>query len=168
MAEDTEPTFKVDVSSRPILVQIHGRANFLNCSPLRAFFRKMVDDGQADFLLDFSECKGMDSTFLGILAGAALDLQKISPKGSIELTSLDKRNLELVKNLGLHRIVKITENPVSKISKLSPDTENLTGGDQTEEQKKEMLIGAHEDLVEIDKANLEKFQDLLTFLKNEE
>ena len=72
MADETNPTFMVDVSGRPITVILHGRANFLNCSPLRTFLRKMFDQGERVFLLDFSDCTGMDSTFLGILAGAAL------------------------------------------------------------------------------------------------
>ena len=168
MAEDTEPTFQVDVSSRPILVHICGRANFLNCSPLRTFFRKMVAEGNYDFSLDFKHCEGMDSTFLGILAGLAIDTQRSDPKGSVALTGLGERNLELVKNLGLHRIVDIVENTNDQTSKPSEEVERLTQESQTEDEKKEMLIGAHEDLVKIDESNLAKFQDLLTFLKNEE
>ena len=45
----------------------------------------------------------------------------------------------------------------------------MRGSDLKSQEKKEMLIGAHEDLVKIDETNLKaKFQDLLTFLKNEE
>ena len=168
MAEDTEPTFRVDVSSRPILIHIHGRANFLNCSPLRTFFRTMADKGLRDFLLDFTDCQGMDSTFLGILAGVAIEARRGNSNGSIQLSGLDARNLELVNNLGLHRIVTIVETSAVDSALDSPEAEGLSEEVQTEEQKKEMLIGAHEDLVKIDNTNLERFQDLLTFLKNEE
>ena len=168
MAEETEPTFQVDVSSRPILVHICGRANFLNCSPLRTFFRKMVAKGKVEFSLDFTHCEGMDSTFLGILAGVAIDTQRSEPKGEVILTGLGDRNLELVKNLGLQRIVNIVENGGGEAAEASDSTEELSKESQTEEEKKEMLIGAHEDLVKIDESNLAKFQDLLTFLKNEE
>lgn len=165
MAEETEPAFQVDVSSRPIRVHICGRANFLNCSPLRTFFRKMVGEGKLEFALDFTDCEGMDSTFLGILAGLAIDTQRSEPKGEVTLTGLGERNLELVKNLGLQRIVNIVDNGSAEVSS---STVGLTEESQTEEEKKEMLIGAHEDLVKIDESNLAKFQDLLTFLKNEE
>jgi len=168
MAEDTEPTFQVDVSSRPIVVHICGRANFLNCSPLRTFFRTMVDKGHDNFLLDFTHCGGMDSTFLGILAGVAIEIRRGDPKGTITLAGLAERNLELVKNLGLHRIVSIVEELAEEKTEESGNTEGLAEEVQTEEEKKEMLIGAHEDLVKIDETNLGKFQDLLTFLKNEE
>jgi anti-sigma B factor antagonist len=168
MAEDTDPTFMVDVSSRPMLVHICGRANFLNCSPLRTFFRTMVDKGQGDFLLDFTDCKGMDSTFLGILAGVAIEARRGNSTGSVQLTGLDDRNLELVNNLGLHRIVTIVDSASGESAPFAVEAEGLPEEAQTEEQKKQMLIGAHEDLVKIDSANLDKFQDLLTFLKNEE
>lgn len=165
MAEETEPTFQVDVSSRPVRVHICGRANFLNCSPLRTFFRKMVEKGRYEFALDFTHCEGMDSTFLGILAGVAIDTQRTEPKGEVTLTGLGERNLELVKNLGLQRIVNIVESGAVTVSETA---ECLNLETQTEEEKKEMLIGAHEDLVKIDQSNLAKFEDLLTFLKNEE
>ena len=165
MADETNPTFMVDVSGRPITVILHGRANFLNCSPLRTFLRKMFDQGERVFLLDFSDCTGMDSTFLGILAGAALEARWTEPKGELQLTGLDDRNLELVKNLGLQRIVTILDKPVSTDDSAA---KGLSGEVQAEEQKKEMLIGAHENLVKVDDANLNKFQDLLTFLRNED
>ena len=165
MAEDTEPTFVVDVSRRPMLVIIHGRANFLNCSPLRTFFRKMFDKGEREFLLDFSDCTGMDSTFLGILAGSALEAQRETPIGKVQLVGLNDRNLALVNNLGLRRIVTIVENS-AKEPDIAPT--GLSDEEQTEDQKKDMLIEAHEDLVKMDEANLSKFEDLLTFLKNED
>ena len=165
MAEDTEPTFVVDVSRRPMLVIIHGRANFLNCSPLKTFFRKMFDKGEREFLLDFSKCTGMDSTFLGILAGTALEARRETPQGEVQLAGLDQRNLELVNNLGLRRIVTIIEDNVKESDNAST---GLSGEVQTEEEKKEMLIESHEDLVKLDEANLNKFEDLLTFLKNED
>ena len=168
MHEETAPTFEVDVSNCPILVHIHGRANFLNCSPLRSFFRKMFDEGLSDFKLDFSDCVGMDSTFLGILAGAAIETSEGDPKGEIQLTGLSDRNLQLVKSLGLHRIVSLVEESDIVDSTAGAKAVGLDNEVQSEAQQKEMLIDAHEELVKIDKSNESKFQDVLTFLKNED
>ena len=168
MAEESEPTFLVDVSRRPIFVLITGRANFQNCSPLRTFFRRMFDDGVGEFQLDFSDCQGMDSTFLGILAGAAIEARRTEPSGDIQLSGLTERNLELVKSLGLERIVTLIEEAVSEIGSEPGSVQQLALEAQTEKQKKDMLLSAHEDLVKIDKSNESKFQDLLNFLKNED
>ena len=168
MAEDSEPTFLVDMSNRPIFVLIRGRANFHNCSPLKRFFQKMLEDGIVDFRLDFTDCLGMDSTFLGILAGAAIDAGRVNPAGEIQLTGLTDRNLDLVKNLGLHRIATLIEESLVGDAQNSGDVVGLETEKQSEAQQKEMLIDAHEDLGKIDKSNQSKFQDLLTILKNEE
>ncbi len=168
MHEEPAPTFEVDVSSRPIRVHIHGRANFLNCSPLRTFFRKMFEEGLTNFKLDFSDCAGMDSTFLGILAGAAIETSGCSPKGEIQLAGLSDRNLQLVRSLGLHRIVSLVEGTDNTDSTSDGKSVGLDSEVQSESQQKEMLIDAHEELVKIDESNESKFQDVLTFLKSED
>ena len=53
------------------------------------------------YLLDFECCKGMDSTFLGILAGTALELRKQTPAGTLGVCKLSERNKELIVNFGL-------------------------------------------------------------------
>ena len=60
-------------------------------------------------VLDFENCKGMDSTFLGILAGTALELRKQTPAGVLILSNLGERNHELVCNLGLQNLLTIAE-----------------------------------------------------------
>ena len=58
-----------------------------------------------DFLsVDFQHCSSMDSTFLGILVGLALQLRKLEVAGKLTLINLVGRNLETVKNLGIHKI----------------------------------------------------------------
>ncbi|MCA0305249.1 MAG: hypothetical protein LCH95_22845, partial [Proteobacteria bacterium] len=46
-------------------------------------------------------------TALGVLAGAAIELRKRKPVGSIVVTRAAPRNLELMRNLGLHRLLTI-------------------------------------------------------------
>ena len=124
MTKDSEPTFLVDVTSKPIFVLIKGHANFHNCSPLKTFFRIMLENRIVEFRLDFTDCLGMDSTFLGILAGAAIDTRQLSPPGEIQLIGLTDRNLDLIKNLGLPRIVTLIETPLSADAQ---DTIDLVG-----------------------------------------
>lgn len=167
MAEETDPVFLVDAHSEPIRIRVYGRANFLNCSPLRTFFRKMIARNRHSFELDFTDCTGMDSTCLGILAGAALNLKRTKPNGVIFLAGLSDRNLDLIKNLGLHRIVQLLETPQPHQGHSLEVGVHLDAESQTEEEKKEMLIGAHEDLVEVDRKNLSQFENLLNFLRSE-
>src|SRR5271156_137007 len=103
MSEAAKPVYLVDAYSEPVLVRIEGRANFQNSACLRDFMKGMIEQGKTQFAIDFLHCVSMDSTFLGMLAGAALELRKRTPeRGGIVLMRLGPRNLELVRNLGLH------------------------------------------------------------------
>ncbi len=168
MSDDPEAVFLVDAGSDLIQIRVNGRANFLNCSPLRTFLQEMSEKGKQKFTLDFSNCVGMDSTFLGILAGAAIDMKRQKPAGKITLTGLGIRNLDLVKNLGLDRIVDIAEYAPTGDSDNESHVEiGLTGEAQSEAESTKMVLGAHESLVEADHDNIEKFEDVILFLKNQ-
>ena len=42
MSEPSQPTFLVSAYSDPVVVQINGKANYLNCNTFREFIEKMV------------------------------------------------------------------------------------------------------------------------------
>jgi anti-anti-sigma factor len=81
------------VSPLSVLVRVDGRASFQNSSCLRDFISEMLARGKTRFVLDFQRCASMDSTFLGVLAGAAIELRKHAPQGSIVVTRVAQRNL---------------------------------------------------------------------------
>jgi len=165
MAEETEKVFLVDAYSDPVQIQVHGRVNFLNCSPLRIFIRKMLDGGSRHFRFDFSDCTGMDSTFLGILAGAAIELKKLDANEQLVFVGLGERNMELIKNLGLHRICELVAAPENDDGFSGRELE--ASKQLTEPESARMVLDAHQNLIETDPSNLEKFQDVITFLKNQ-
>jgi anti-anti-sigma regulatory factor len=159
-----KPTFLVDASADPVLVRIEGRACFQNSACLRDFFAEMRRQGKCRFVLDFQHCQNMDSTFLGVLAGAALELRKLQPPGSMVLARVGAHNLELFRNLGLHRLLMIDAGDC----KVGPDqgATPLACHDRTELENARLALEAHENLVTVDEANRGKFQDVLSFLKN--
>ncbi len=53
MSEPLTPTFLVSAYSDPVVVQIHGKANYLNCNTFREFIAELVSAGQARIVLDF-------------------------------------------------------------------------------------------------------------------
>ena len=164
MAETINPSFLVDAYSDPVLVRIRGRASFANSGSLREFFSAMMGQGKRRFVIDFSACTGMDSTFLGVLAGLALDLRKSNPRGMAVFCRLGTRNLELVRNLGLHRLATVDLG--GDLAPAGHSVEPLAAIKMDELENARMCLEAHENLVEADQANQEKFQDVLVFLKN--
>lgn len=164
MAESETPVFLVDAYSEPVILRIQGRASFLNCAPVRDFFDRVAEMGKRSVVIDFQDCTGMDSTFLGIMAGAALEFRKLDPPGDFTLVRLSQRNLELVRNLGLHRILNVETGDFEMAFDPSKG-ESLQSGGQSEKDNAAMVLKAHECLVEADSANQKKFQDVLSFLR---
>ena len=162
MPETPSSTFLVSAYSEPVKVRINGKANYLNCNAFREFIEQMLADGRHHFVVDFENCKGMDSTFLGILAGTALELKKQDPPGSLILCQLSERNHELITNLGLHNLLSISDATPRPSGAESFDT---LKNEEVSEAKN--VLKAHEDLAEADADNVEKFQDVIAFLKNQ-
>jgi anti-sigma B factor antagonist len=156
--------YLVDAYSDPVVVRIDGRACFQNSPCLRDFFNELLKQGKTRFVLDFQHCASMDSTFLGVLAGVALELRKRAPGGSIVLARVGARNLELIRNLGLHRLLTVDS------GQSTANFDNCRDAIQckalTEVENARLVLEAHENLVSADEANRSKFQDVLAFLRN--
>jgi len=180
MVETGKPVFFVDAHADPVVMRIEGRASFQNSGCLRDFVTEMLAQGKTRLVIDFQHCTSMDSTFLGILAGVALQLRKGSAGGGAAATSIGgqggetspplilarvgQRNLELIRNLGIHRLMTVDSGDF----KMSFDkcAHPLTQQEQDELSNARMALEAHENLVAADESNRSKFQDVLSFLKN--
>lgn len=163
MSEE-ESKFLVDPNSNPVAVKIVGRASFQNVMPLKDFLKESTRAGGRRYVFDFSCCTGMDSTVLGVLAGCALDLRKLEPKGSLILSRLSERNIALVRGLGLHRIatLDVGDQAVDAVD----TTESLSTVQLDELDSARLCLEAHENLIETDGKNETKFQDVISYLKN--
>jgi anti-sigma B factor antagonist len=163
MMDAPKPALLVDVGSDPVAVRVEGRASFQNSSSLQDLFKRLLAEGRTRYVLDFSACSSMDSTFLGVLAGAALQVRKTTPPGSLVLARVGPRNLELVRNLGLHRILTVDAGmgPVS----MGTATTALPAEKLTELENARLVLAAHENLVKADEGNRERFEDVLSYLK---
>jgi anti-anti-sigma regulatory factor len=164
MADSAKPVFLVDAFSDPIVIRIDGRASFQNSGCIHDFFNERIKDGKTRFVIDFQKCASMDSTFLGVIAGAGLQLRKLKPPGSLVLAHIGPRNLELVRNLGLHRLVTVDTGDagVSPEQAAQPLPCDAPRG---ELESARLVLEAHENLVTTDEANRGKFQDVLAFLR---
>jgi anti-sigma B factor antagonist len=165
MSDAVAPTYLVDASGDPVVIRIEGRASFQNSSSLQQFMAEMRRQQKQRFVIDFQACTSMDSTFLGVLAGAALELRKnAGGSGSLVLCRVGERNLELIKNLGLHRLLVVDESgrgtPVVGAARALP-----LPAKSNELDNARLVLAAHENLVAADESNRAKFQDVLSFLK---
>jgi anti-anti-sigma regulatory factor len=162
--EPTKAALLVNAYTDPVLVRVEGRASFLNAGALRDCFTELGREGKTRFALDFAGCTSMDSTFLGVLAGTALALRRLDPPGGLTLVRLGARNLELVRNLGLHRLATVDAEGARLAFDGGPSVA-LPADRRPEIERARLVLEAHEKLVEADAANAPKFQDVLAFLR---
>ncbi|MGF1449306.1 MAG: STAS domain-containing protein [Opitutales bacterium] len=167
MPDSKSPVFLIDAYSEPAVLRIEGRANYLNCTPVGPALEQLVRQGKGSIAVDFGHCGGMDSTFLGIMAGVALALRRRDPPGELLLCRMGERNRELVHNLGLHRIARVVEGEPQGASHDPQHDEALESKPVTHDEEARIVLQAHKNLVEADQSNARRFEDVITFLKNQ-
>jgi anti-anti-sigma regulatory factor len=158
-----ETNYQVHDSPKAAVLQVLQKASYTNCEPVRNFFDKQFDAGQRSFIVDFASCTSVDSTFLGILVRLALNLRNSEDPGKLALVNLTGRNLETVKNLGIHRIAEISSHAVESLK----DLESLSVNGQDDVACSETIYEAHKTLMNLNEKNLRMFCDVVSFLEQE-
>ena len=148
MGEETK--YLVRICGKTAMLAVAGKAGYLNCRSAGEFFASAVEKGCTKVLVQLEKCTGMDSTFLGMIAGVALKLKKSD--GELLLLNLNERNL------GIARLVKISDGSIdANLGDTLPSASAPTSA----------ILDAHQNLVDADAANLAKFEDVISFLKKE-
>jgi anti-anti-sigma regulatory factor len=152
------------------VIRVEGRGSFKISPPIKQFIHQVINTQSADrILIDMEDCTGMDSTFMGVVAGLSC-LIKSSPGISFKLINLSLKNQKLLATLGVDRVVDY--------SLATPDGEQLPEGQETGIQTLEpdfsdklqaakTTLEAHETLVQINPENLVKFKSVLEFLEDD-
>ena len=159
-----ETHYKVHVTPENAFVRVFQKASFLNCAPLRSFFEECLVVGRRNYVVDFQECSSMDSTFLGILVGLAMKLRKFEDDGRLTLINLKDRNLETVRNLGIHKIAYVNPDDLSSDERELNDLESNEG---RESVGSETICQAHKTLMELNERNSKMFCDVVNFLEQQ-
>ncbi len=144
-------------------VRIVGRANFTSSIDFKTLVNELVQKGYRYFVLELSECLLMDSTFLGVLAGFGLKLNRNGEtEPAIELLNPNARISELLENLGVLHLFKVSERQPNCAgnAELQPEAESPP----TREEITRACLEAHRTLMEINPANASKFKEVTQFL----
>ena len=150
------------------LIRVRGRGSFKVGSALKQFGLSAIGSGCRQFILDMDECTGMDSTFMGVLAGLALRL-KHEPDGRMVMMNLSPKTLTLLETLGLAQLIEthleghVSEDLKKRLSDVV-DLSTLKGSIADQKLTLETMLTAHEDLVKVSPDNLPKFKNVMAYL----
>ena len=147
-------------------IRCEGKGSFLNSPCVKEKATSDIDSGSLNIIVDLEGCTGMDSTFMGTLAGIAMRLMKISD-GSLKVAAPGDRNRQSLEDLGLDSIMEFVADDSSLDKRLSevrgkmqPYTEGMTNLKNAPH-----VLDAHKKLCEADSSNTEKFSTVLDFLE---
>src|SRR6267142_1424681 len=146
-------------------VKIIGRANFNSSVDFRTLINELRQKGYSCFILELSECALMDSTFLGVLTGFGLKLnpsQQPDYDGAIELRNANARITDLLENLGVLHLFRLTNGAQTPAAA----TESFTAApcDHSKEEVTRACLEAHHTLMEVNPDNVARFKDVAQFL----
>lgn len=160
------------IEGKTAYVKVMERGSFRTSPSLKKFSHAAIRKNVELLVLDLRDCVGMDSTFMGVVAGLAIYLRRQN-SGRIILGNLSNHLLHLLTTLGLDQLVEIhmAGKPYSPFDlPAHPPPENLTeldASNPSQRETAEIMLEAHQNLVDASPANKSKFQDVLTFLKED-
>jgi|ERR1051326_1336895 anti-anti-sigma regulatory factor len=146
-------------------IKIVGRANFNSSVDFKTLVNELRQKGYSYFVLELSECLLMDSTFLGVLTGFGLQLgqgKKDCCDNGIELLNANPRITELLENLGVLHLFKLSNGPLQ-----APDgaeTRTHTPVNPSKEEVTRACLEAHRTLMEVNPENVGRFKEVTQFL----
>jgi len=148
-----------------ILISVVGLGSVNNAGALWDFASQSLEDGWRRFALDLTECRGLDSTFLGTLVGISQEIeeQDSSVEGWVCVVNASDANRELFEIVGADKYVRFKASV-----RMEPlETQALATGLMSTERRLELVRRAHENLISIDQRNEARFGEFLRCLAAE-
>ncbi len=153
------------------LVAVIGPATFRLAPAFKQATQAARLAGSALIVADMAACRSMDSTFMGALASLGLALQ--SPETTrFALINLNPNAVALLKGLGLDRILKgypagALPPGLGDLSRLVQNLKPVEAVPPGEREMAALMYDAHETLARVDPENLQRFKDVLAFLRQD-
>lgn len=152
------------------LAVVHGRGTFPLAPALKQFGRSAYHQGCRKLIVDTMSCTGMDSTFLGVLAGLGR-VFSTEGQGGVILMNAGEGLRALLTTLGLDTAVEICPAGVvpEPLRGMMPEACAYQDLEATRERRESLvtMMEAHETLASISPANRVRFQDVLEYLRRE-
>ncbi len=163
--EQSHDDLQAAITDNTVFVKVIGRGSFKIAAPLKQFISKVASHQSiSTVVIDLEECIGMDSTFMGVLAGLSGRLKQTNQL--MELINLSDKNAQLLKTLGIDHVLSFYA--TAHGHQLSAqETESLPTDQVSKKDLAETALQAHEKLVQISEENLPRFKRVIDFLKED-
>ena len=141
-------------------IRAKGNASFVCAPPLRELAKKLAAEPFGGLKIDLEECTWMDSTFMGMLAMLGLNAKK---KGvPAEIWNASEQNEKLLSGLGLKKVFAFQNGTFG-----GADDAAAASNATSAENNARNVLDAHQTLMDIDEANVPKFEKVVEFVKKD-
>ncbi len=153
----------VAVNDQVVCIKINGRGDFNLSLDLRKLLDELRQRGYCRYVFELRDCVMMDSTFLGILSGEGLKTcnGNTTPGSALELLNPNARIAEVLENLGVAHLFKITQCPDAAPVNYEPQAQ---APDKSKVEITRNCLEAHQTLMGLHPANVLRFKDVAEFL----
>ncbi len=163
--EQTNDDLQAAITDHTVFIRVSGRGSFKVAAPLKQFVAKVASQQSLSrVVIDLEKCIGMDSTFMGSVAGLAGRLKKTNQ--AFELINLSEKNAQLLKTLGVDQVLSFYRDAHGHQFS-AKETESIPTDQTSQKEMATITLQAHENLVQISEKNLPKFRQVIELLKED-
>ena len=146
-------------------VRCSGRGSFVNSPALKSLADKYLEKSNGNIVIDLEICPGVDSTFMGTLAGLA---RKAMAQGCVvQIATPTQRTRAAMESLGLDMILDLDPQDAAwqadlqqrryKLAEQQSPTEETPIDELSEVDRTRHVLEAHSTLRDLNKKNDETF-----------
>lgn len=146
-------------------VRCSGKGSFVNSPALKSLADKYLEAGKSCIVVDLEICPGVDSTFMGTLAGLAR--KALAAGGCVQIATPTQRTRAAMESLGLDMILDLDPQDAPWLADIqqrryklaeqqNPQAEEQIA-DLTEPERTRHVLEAHNTLRELNDKNDETF-----------
>ena len=169
--QSTDHVLEVARQGATAYLRVLGRATFKIGPILKQFGTAAIEDGCTRMVLDVSACEGMDSTFMGVLAGMATRLAR-QAGGKMLMLNVSDKLFEVLSTLGLDQLMEcrrlgaapepLVEPPLT-VRSLNP----IVAAAADLQTTQHVMLEAHTTLAAVSAENQIRFKDVLAYLRED-
>ncbi len=166
----TDSPILVGVFDRFSWIRCEGKGSFLTSPTVKAFGEERIASGERCLVVDLGGCPGMDSTFMGTLAGMAARLSATGD-GRLQVADAGERNRRSLEDLGLDFLLEIDPPEAPWRGRVDAIRRTLEpvgqDGGISEKERARQVLEAHKTLSATNEENERKFSGVVGLLESE-
>jgi anti-sigma B factor antagonist len=165
----TDNPILVGVFDRFSWIRCEGKGSFLTSPTMKAFGEARIVSGERCLVVDLGGCTGMDSTFMGTLAGMAARLSA-KDGGRLQVADASERNRRSLEDLGLDFLLDIDPPQApwrGQIHRIRELLTPATPAGATDVERAVHVLEAHRTLSDQSEENARKFAGVVGLLESE-